>query len=158
MKNYVNHINNIFVVILLTMTISCIPSNKDRRLAEFERYLDDAFNISKPRSGMYFFIQPTCFECAKGILDMIAESSCEEMIVISLGPITDKNKKLLIDLAKNKKVMFDKTDKAMRYELGIEKAMFMHLEDGSALKYGSFGDYQAMVVQYINENCKRIYN
>lgn len=144
------------IAILIAFCTSCSPSDKEKRHREIERYLNDAFNIAKPDPGMYFFIQPTCFECAKGILDMIADCNCHELTVISLGPITQENKELLISLVKSRKVMFDNTFKAMRYELGIEKAMFFHLGESKALKFGSFGDYQAIVVQYINEHCGQI--
>ena len=60
----------------------------------------------------------------------------------------------LIRIVGRKELIYDKSNKASRYELGIEKGMFIHFQDGEALSYASYGNYEPIVVEYTNTNCK----
>jgi len=144
----------IIFALTLTYLLGSCTTEKDKKLIEFERYLHGGLGLDKPSSGIYFIIQPSCFECAKGVLEMISDVKCPSLKIICLGVITEKNRRELIRIVGQKELIYDKSNKASRYELGIEKGMFIHFQDGEALSYASYGNYEPIVVEYINTNCK----
>jgi hypothetical protein len=143
----------VFFALVLCSMFSCGSSEKDVKFREFKRYAQDAFNLQELPDGMYFVVQPSCYECAQGVLDMIKDSDCPDLTVISLGSITDANISKMKEIAKGKTLWFDRTNKSQRYAFGIEKGVLMHVTQAQVQLVGVFGSYENAVVKYIDEHC-----
>jgi hypothetical protein len=143
-----------FAAVVLVMLLGCTPSEKQKKLDEFNLYLSEVFpSEQNSLESMYFLFHPFCFECSQGVVDMLRDIQCEKMKIICVGQVSDENFKKLEGISNGRHVLFDKSFKGKRYDLGIEKGIFVHAVNGKVREYQALIDYDPNLVSYVNNAC-----
>jgi hypothetical protein len=140
-------------IAFLLLLYSCSQSDNQKKQERFTNYFQSCCSSTENiNNNSFFVVEPTCFSCSKGILDMLKDIHCTKLIILSIGPITKENEDTLKLIAGTRKIYFDKSFRVVKYQIDIEKGLFTQIENSKCIYYKSFIDYDSLTVKYINQN------
>lgn len=149
MKKEFGMITIILLIEIIFLSCNHVPENKSY---EFKRYLKEVHKLDTKNDGVYLIFTLACFDCARDVLKIVSEmKKSATFSIILVGETSSDAEKYISELSKTKiKIYYDFKFKALKYNLGIEKALIVHFKNGECRYYKSIANYEPGSVEYLN--------